>query len=78
MLKMNRFNLKDVLQSALTGHESSFRQTSYDNAKKQYLCQDQKTSDVYDFDGYAQANFPEHRLPASPDAIHIDRKICIG
>ncbi len=71
---MNKFSLKSFLHSSLAGHESSFKQTSYDDAKRQYLCQDQRTTDVYDFDGYVQENFPHHSLPASPDAIHIGKK----
>lgn len=76
---MNKYDLKGHLESALAGHESSLKQTSYDDAKKEHLCHDESTQPVYDFDSYVKANCPSHRLPASPDAIYAakNRLCCI-
>lgn len=71
---MSKFKLKDFLEKELEAYKSSFKQTSYDDAHQQYLCQDESRPDVYDFDEYIKANYNKSRLPASPDAIHIDNK----
>lgn len=71
---MNKYNLKEFLQSELAGHASSLKGTSYDKENGEYLCKDTATSDVYDFDQYIATKFQGRQLPASPDAIHLGKK----
>lgn len=71
---MNRFNIQDFLGEKLKGTESSFKETSYDEANDKYLCADTTAQPVFDFDKYVAANFDRSRLPASPDAIYIRDK----
>ncbi|HGN1555831.1 TPA: hypothetical protein ACKRMY_006009 [Pseudomonas aeruginosa] len=71
---MNKYNLKEFLQSELADHASSFKETSYDNENGEYLCKDTATPDVYDFDRYIEKQFHGQQLPASPDAIHLGKK----
>lgn len=71
---MNKYNLKEYLQEQLAPHPATLKSTSYDNQNKEYLCQDETTEGVYDFDAYVEANHPRGRLPASPDAILIGHK----
>lgn len=70
---MNKYSLKDHMRSELEPYTSTLKATSWDNANEQYLCQDQTTPDVYDFDQYVKQRCG-HPTPASPDAIHIGRK----
>jgi len=70
---MNKYSLKQFLQSELAGHASSFKETSYDKENGEYLCGDTATPDVYDFDAYVKEHC-DHPIPASPDAIHIGSK----
>lgn len=71
---MNKYNLKDYLQTILSDHQSTFKQTSYDNENDKYLCKDTSTNHVFDFDSYVAGNFDHAKLPASPDAIYIGSK----
>lgn len=67
---MNRYSLKAHLMPHLEPFASTLKDTSFDTANQQYLCNDQLTADVYDFDRYVKERCP-HPVPASPDAIHI-------
>ncbi|MCG3677806.1 hypothetical protein L5F07_00910 [Aliarcobacter butzleri] len=71
---MNKYNLKEFLEDKLKTHKSTFKDTSYDNANHRYLCSDENTSDVYNFDKYIEENFDKSKLPSSPDAIYIGNK----
>lgn len=70
---MNKYSLKAHLQEALVPFASTFKATSYDKEKKQHLCSDSSTPNVYDFDAYVEKRCP-HPIPASPDAIHVGIK----
>lgn len=74
---MNKYSLKEYLETELKSFSSSFKKTSLDTEKKEYLCQDESTEDVYDFDAYVRERQQKLKLlttPASPDAIHIGKK----
>ena len=70
---MNKYSLKGHLRSELAPFESTFKETSLDDANQQHMCQDETTPDVYDFDRYVRKHFTDP-IPASPDAIHIGQK----
>ncbi len=70
---MNKYNLREFLQSELADHASSLKETSYDKENGEYLCKDTATPNVYDFDAYVQEHC-DHPIPASPDAIHVGSK----
>lgn len=70
---MNKYSLKEHLQEELAPFVSTFKATSYDKEKKQHLCSDARTPNVYDFDAYVEERCP-HPIPASPDAIHVGSK----
>jgi hypothetical protein len=70
---MNKYSLKAHLQDTLVPFASTFKATSYDKEKKQHLCSDTRTPNVYDFDAYVQERCA-HPIPASPDAIHVGSK----
>ncbi len=70
---MNKYNLREFLQSELADHASSLKETSYDKENGEHLCKDTTTSEVYDFDAYVKERC-DHPIPASPDAIHIGSK----
>lgn len=70
---MNKYSLREHLQKALEPFASTLKCTSFDEENNAYLCQDEGTLQVYNFDAYVGACCP-HPLPASPDAIHIGSK----
>ncbi len=70
---MNKYSLREHLQQALRPFASTLKNTSFDKENNTYLCQDEATPQVYDFDAYVGARCP-HPIPASPDAIHIGGK----
>lgn len=70
---MNKYSLKAHLQSELEPFASTLKETSCDETNQEHLCQDEGTPNVYDFDAYVKARFPDP-TPASPDAIHIGKK----
>jgi hypothetical protein len=70
---MNRYSLRQHLAKELGPHLSTFKATSLDKSNKVYLCSDEKTGQVYDFDEFVRARGADS-IPASPDAIHIGRK----
>jgi len=61
--------LKEFLAQALAGCESTLRATSYDKHNREYLCDDETTTPVYDFDRYIEREYSSGLTPASPDAI---------
>jgi hypothetical protein len=69
---MNNENSKDYLRKILACHASNLKNTSFDKQNNFYLCNDENTPDVFDFDEYVNKNF-SHPTPASPDAICIGR-----
>ncbi len=71
---MNKYCIKDFLSEALGDHQSTLKKTSYDKTNKEYLCEDESLSIIYDFDSYVETNFEQSCLPASPDAIYIGNK----
>ncbi|NYT66104.1 hypothetical protein H0A58_08990 [Alcaligenaceae bacterium] len=71
---MNRFDLQKYLQQELQPYQSNFYDTSFDKENKKYLCSDQTTENVYDFDRYIAEKHDGINLPASPDAIFIGKK----
>lgn len=71
---MNKHSIRDFLGLALSAHASSFKATSYDAENDEYLCQDDSTSHVYDFDAYVREKYDRQAVPASPDAIHLGSK----
>lgn len=52
---------------------STFKATSFDDTNNVYLCSDETTGEVYDFDAYVRARGADP-IPASPDAIHAGSK----
>lgn len=72
-MKINKYSLKEVLEKELANFKSTLRDTSYDKNNQEYLCKDESTPHVYDFDAYVQERF-EYPIPASPDAILIHGK----
>lgn len=73
---MNKYDIRDFLKKKLEGHATTLRAASFDSAKDEYLCSDDATPHVYDFDGYVKENYSKHDLPASPDAILLgDKKL---
>ena len=70
---MNKYSLQEHLQEELTTFTSTFKATSYDEEKDEYLCSDARTPHVYDFDAYVKEHC-HHPTPASPDAIHVGSK----
>ena len=70
---MNKYSLQEHLQEELTPFTSTFKATSYDEEKDEYLCSDARTPHVYDFDAYVKEHC-HHPTPASPDAIHVGSK----
>lgn len=70
---MNKYDLREHLRRMIHEFCSSFRATSYDSVNDEYLCADETTKDVYDFDKYVSENYPSEQ-PASPDAIYIGKK----
>lgn len=71
--KMNKYSLKDQLKTHLEQFQTTLKASSLDTENRAYLCNDETTPDVYDFDKYIKQNFP-HPTPASPDAIHVGKK----
>lgn len=70
---MNKYSLRQHLAQELAPHLSTFKATSFDDANNTYLCSDETTGDVYDFDAYVRARRADP-IPASPDAIHTGNK----
>ncbi len=70
---MNRYSLKQHLAQELGPFSSTFKDTSFDSANKKYLCNDEVTGGVYDFDAYVRARGMSP-IPASPDAIYTGSK----
>ncbi len=70
---MNRYNIRDYLAQELGDFSSTFKTTSFDDANKEYLCSDEVTGEVYDFDSYV-LHHGVHPIPASPDAIYTGNK----
>lgn len=68
---MNKYNLKEYLKGQLAPHPATLKSTSYDDQNKEYLCQDETTEEVYDFDAYIADKYSKQQTPASPDAIYI-------
>lgn len=73
-MKRNKYKLEDYLRKTFEGCESTFKETSYDGINCQYLCSDEKTEPVFDFDKYVKKRYDSSHLPASPDAIYIGPK----
>lgn len=71
---MNKYCIKSYLNQQLVCFSSTLKQTSHDDANDEYLCHDEATKPVYDFDAYVRDNFDQTVLPASPDAIYIGEK----
>lgn len=71
---MSKYNLKEFLENKLKKYQSTFKNTSYDDTNNRYLCNDETTSNVYDFDKYIKENFDKSKLPSSPDAIYLENK----
>jgi len=71
---MNKYDLKAFLQTTLGPYASSFKETSFDQENQEYLCRDEVTHDVYNFDDFVTTQYDQSHLPASPDAIHIGKK----
>jgi hypothetical protein len=76
---MSKQNWADYLELALEGCQSTFKKTSVDNSDKKdlkYLCHDDETKKVYDFDKYVKKQNLKSNRPASPDAIYLgDKKL---
>jgi len=70
---MNKYNVRNYLSQKLRGFASTFKATSFDNANGEYLCNDQVTGEVYDFDAYV-LHCGIQPIPASPDAIYTGSK----
>lgn len=70
---MNKYSLRQHLAQELGPHLSTFKATSFDDANNAYLCSDEATGEVYDFDAYVRAR-GANLIPASPDAIHTGSK----
>lgn len=70
---MNKYSLREHLQQELKPFASTLKATSYDKTNQEYVCKDEATPEVYDFDAYVKERC-EHPVPASPDAIHIGSK----
>lgn len=70
---MNKYCLRQHLAKELGPHLSTFKATSFDDANNVYLCGDETTEEVYDFDAFVRARGADP-IPASPDAIHIGGK----
>jgi len=70
---MNKYSLRQYLAQKLRPHLSTFKATSFDDANNAYLCSDEATEEVYNFDAYIRA-LGADPIPASPDAIHIGSK----
>ena len=60
---MSKYNLKEFLEDKLKEHKSTFKNTSYDDTNNRYLCSDETTLNVYDFDKYIKENFDKSKLP---------------
>lgn len=71
---MSKYNLKEFLGDKLKNYNSNFKNTSYDDYNDRYLCSDEITSNVYNFDSYIKENYDNSKLPSSPDAIYIGNK----
>jgi len=71
---VNKHSIRDYLGCELSTHASTFKETSYDDENGEYLCQDESTDHVYNFDAYVRKTHDELVLPASPDAIHLGVK----
>ena len=71
---MNKYNLKEFLETKLKKYISTFKATSYDDSNDRYLCSDETTINVYDFDSYIKDNYDKSKLPSSPDAIYLGNK----
>lgn len=61
------------MQTKLKPFQSTLKATSFDEKNGKYLCQDETTPAVYNFDAYVKENC-SHPTPASPDAIYIGNK----
>lgn len=70
---MNKYNIKQYLAQELGPFASTFKKTSFDCANNEYLCTDEVTGAVYDFDAYVR-KIGAHPIPASPDAIYTGSK----
>lgn len=71
---MNKYAIQSYLKDRLEGCESTLKETSLDKEKNEYLCQDTRTSPVYDFDKYVRT-LSVNKHPASPDAIYLGQKV---
>lgn len=70
---MNKYSLRQHLAQELKPFLSTFKKTSFDDANQEYLCNDEVTGEVYDFDAYVRARGTSP-IPASPDAIYTGSK----
>lgn len=70
---MNKYSLNEHFQKELSPFASTLKATSFDKENQEHLCQDENTSEVYDFDAYVKERQP-HPTPASPDAICLGHK----
>lgn len=71
---MNKYCIRTYCHARLVDFRSSLKQTSYDDAKDEFLCNDEVTEPIYDFDEFVKANFGHKKMPASPDAIFVGQK----
>lgn len=71
---MNKYSIRAHLSTTLQGCESTFKDTSYDDANQTHLCSDSQTPNVYDFDQYVLQNKQGAIIPSSPDAIYLGSK----
>ena len=53
---MNKYSLKEFLEKKLEKYSSTLKNTSFDDTNKRYLCTDESTKNVYDFDEYIESN----------------------
>ena len=71
---MNKYCIRTYLHQKFADFSSSLKLTSYDDSNGKYLCNDETTAPVYDFDQYVRQNFDQSKLPASPDAVYLGEK----
>lgn len=70
---MNKYSIRDHLAQELGKFLSTFKATSFDDANNEYLCSDEVTGEVYNFDDYVRDK-KIYPIPASPDAIYTGNK----
>ena len=65
--------VKNYLREVFKEYKSTFHQTSFDKNNKIYLCEESNL-EVFNFDSYIKHDKKGENLPASPDAIYLNRK----